>query len=96
MKSIDKKYPIINSEENINEINNLKKKRMKIKFSFIEDGISELLDNGWIITKGDSQEKTFTMKSLPVTKDYDMEKDKGYKLTKPNKLDEEKFYLLEK
>ena len=94
--SIDKEYPIINSEENINESNNSKKKRMEIKFSCDEDGISEFLENGWIIIKEDSQEKICTWKSVPATKDCDMEKDKGCKITKPDKIGEEKIYLLEK
>ena len=89
--SINKEYPIINSEENINEINNSKKKRMEIKFSCDEDGISEFLENGWIIIKEDSQEKICTWKSVPATKDCDMEKDKGCKIIKPDKIGEEKF-----
>ena len=94
--SINKEYPIDNSEENINESNNSKKKRMEIKFSCDEDGISEFLENGWNIIKEDSQEKICTWKSVPATKDCDMEKDKGCKLTKPDKIGEEKIYLLEK
>ncbi len=90
--SIDKELPIINSEENIN----LEKKRMEISFSCGEDGISEYLDDGWIILKEDSQEKICTWKSFPATKDCDMEKDKGCKITKPDKIGEEKIYLLEK
>ena len=94
--SIDKKYPKINSEENINESTNSEKKRMEIKFSCGEDGISEYLADGWIILKEDSQEKICTWKSVPATKDCDMEKDKGCKITKPDKIGEEKIYLLEK
>ena len=92
----NKNYPIINSEENIKEDSNLEKKRMEIKFSCGENGISEYLDNGWIILKEDSQEKICTWKSVPATKDCDMEKDKGCKITKPDKIGEEKTYLLEK
>ena len=94
--STNKEYPINNSEENINESNISKKKRMEIKFSCDEDGISEFLENGWIIIKEDSQEKICTWKSVPATKDCDMEKDKGCKITKPDKIGEEKIYLLEK
>ena len=93
--SINKEKPIINSEENTNENIN-SKKRMEIKFSCGEDGISEYLDDGWIILKEDSQEKICTWKSVPATKDCDMEKDKGCKITKPDKIGEEKIYLLEK
>ena len=94
--SIDKETPLINSEDKINEANNSEKKRMEIKFSCGENGISEYLDNGWIILKEDSQEKICTWKSVPATKDCDMEKDKGCKITRPDKIGEEKIYLLEK
>ena len=82
--------------ENINEISSSEKKRMEIKFSCGEDGISEYLDDGWNILKEDSQEKICTWKSVPATKDCNMEKDKGCKITKPDKIGEEKIYLLEK
>ena len=85
-----------NPEDNINENNNTEKKRMEIKFSCGEDKISEYLNNGWSILKEDSQEKICTWKSVPATKDCDMEKDKGCKITKPDKIGEEKIYLLEK
>ena len=94
--SINKESTIINSEENINDNTNLEKKRIEIKFSCGDDGISEYLDAGWIILKEDSQEKICTWKSVPATKDCDMEKDKGCKITKPDKIGVEKTYLLEK
>ena len=94
--SINKEYDIKNLEKNINEENYSEKKRMEIKFSCGEDGISEYLDDGWIILKEDSQEKICTWKSVPDTKDCDMEKDKGCKITKPDKIGEEKIYILEK
>jgi len=94
--SIDKEYPTINSEENINENANSEKKKMEISFSCGEEGISEYLDDGWIIKEEDSKEKICTWKSVPATKDCDMEKDKGCKITKPDKVGEEKIYLLEK
>ncbi len=94
--SINKENPIINPEDKINENPNLEKKRMEIKFSCGEDGISEYLDNGWTILKEDYREKICTWKSVPATKDCDMEKDKGCKITMPDKIGEEKIYLLEK
>ena len=94
--SINQESPVNNLEENINANSNSEKKRMEIKFSCGEDGISEYLDDGWIILKEDSQEKICTWKSVPATKDCDMEKDKGCKITKPDKIGEEKIYLLEK
>ena len=93
--SIIKESPINNLEDNINENIN-SKKRMEIKFSCGEDGVSEYLDDGWVILKEDSQEKICTWKSVPATNDCDMEKDKGCKITKPDKIGKEKIYLLEK
>ena len=90
--SIKKEYPITNTEENMNA----EKKRMEIKFSCGESGISEYLNDGWIILNEDSQEKICTWKSFPATKDCDMEKDKGCKITMPDEIGEEKIYLLEK
>ncbi len=83
-------------EKNINEISSSEKRRMEIRFSCEEDGISEYLDDGWNILKEDSQEKICTWKSVPATKDCNMEKDKGCKITKPDRIGKEKIYLLEK
>ena len=94
--SNNKEYPIKNLEENTNEISNSEKKRMEIKFSCGEGGIEKYLDDGWNILKEDSQEKICTWKSVPATKDCNMEKDKGCKITMPDKIGEEKIYLLEK
>ena len=94
--SIDKEFPLKNLEENIIEKSNSENKRMEIKFSCGEDRISEYLDDGWNILKEDSQEKICTWKSVPATKDCNMEKDKGCKITKPDKIGVEKIYLLEK
>ena len=94
--SINKENQRKNLEKNINEISSTEKTRMEIKFSCGEDGISEYLDDGWNILKEDSQEKICTWKSVPATKDCNMEKDKGCKITKPDKIGEEKIYLLEK
>jgi len=94
--SINKEDPIKNSEKNNNNISNSEKKRMEIKFSCGDDGISEYLNEGWNILKEDSQEKVCTWKSVPATNDCNMEKDKGCKITKPDKIGEERIYLLEK
>ena len=94
--SINKNETKMNSEININETNNSEKKRMEIKFSCGDNGISEYLEDGWTILKENSQEIVCTWKSVPATKDCDMEKDKGCKLTMPDKIGEEKIYLLEK
>ena len=94
--SINKEYPLKNSEKIINENPNPEKRRMEIKFSCGEDGIKEYLDDGWKIEKEDFQKKICTWKSVPATKNCNMEKDKGCKITKPDKIGEEKIYLLEK
>ena len=86
----------MNPKEDLNENVNSEKKIMEIKFSCGENRISEYLEDGWIILKEDSQEKICTWKSVPATKDCDMEKDKGCKITKPDQIGEEKIYLLEK
>ena len=94
--TINEDKPIINSDVNINENENSESKRMEIKFSCGDNRISEYLDDGWTILKEDSQEKICTWKSIPATKDCDMEKDKGCKITKPDQIGEEIIYLLEK
>ena len=94
--SINKENQGKNLEKNINEISSSEKRRMEIRFSCEEDGISEYLDDGWNILKEDSQEKICTWKSVPATKDCNMEKDKGCKITKPDRIGKEKIYLLEK
>ena len=94
--SFNKDFPVIKNEGDIIDNHNKEKKRMELKFSCGDDGISEYLDNGWIILKEDSQEKICTWKSVPASKDCDIEKDKGCKITKPDKIGEEKIYLLEK
>ena len=91
-----KEFPKKNLEKNFNEKLYSEKKRMEIKFSCGEDGISEYLDDGWNIIREDSQEKICTWKSVPATKDCNMEKDKGCKITQPDKIGKEKIYLLEK
>ena len=94
--SINKENQRKNLEKNINEISSSEKRRMEIRFSCEEDGISEYLDDGWNILKEDSQEKICTWKSVPATKNCNMEKDKGCKITKPDRIGKEKIYLLEK
>tara|TARA_A100001388_G_scaffold121594_1_gene89780 strand:+ start:995 stop:1345 length:351 start_codon:yes stop_codon:yes gene_type:complete len=94
--SIKEDSPLINIDEDTIENNKSEVNKMEIKFSCGEDGISEYLDDGWIIVKEDSQEIICTWKSVPATKDCDMEKDKGCKITKPDKIGVEKIYLLEK
>ena len=87
---------IKDSADQKNEQLSTAKNKMEVSYSCGEDGISEFLNDGWIIVKEYSEEKICTWKSFPATKDCDMEKDKGCKITKPDKIGIEKIYLLEK
>ena len=82
-------------DQNSQQINEAKSK-IEVRYSCGEDGVSEFLNDGWIITEEYTEEKICTWKSFPATKDCDMEKDKGCKITTPDKIGEEKIYLLEK
>ena len=94
--NVNKEELIKDSEDkNIEELNTAKNK-IELRYSCGEDGISEFLDDGWIVVEEYSEEKICTWKSFPATKDCDMEKDKGCKITTPDKIGEEKVYFLEK
>ena len=96
-KSITKKEELIKDSENQKGKQiKVAKRKMEVRYSCGEEGISEFLNNGWIISKEYTEEKICTWKSFPATKDCDMEKDKGCKITTPDKIGEEKVYLLEK
>tara|TARA_Y100000991_G_scaffold178097_1_gene140345 strand:+ start:90 stop:440 length:351 start_codon:yes stop_codon:yes gene_type:complete len=93
----------VNEENLIKDLNDQKieksnttKNKIEVRFSCGEDGISEFLNDGWTIINEYSEEKICTWKAFPATKDCDMEKDKGCKITTPDKIGEEKIYLLEK
>ena len=58
--------------------------------------IEQYINEGWKITKEYSEEKICSWKSVAASKGCDMEKDKGCKIIKPDKIGEEKVYLLEK
>ena len=91
-----KKELIRDSEDQKNMQIKLAKSKMEVRYSCGKDGISEFLDDGWIISEEYTEEKICTWKSFPATKDCDMEKDKGCKITTPDKIGEEKVYILEK
>ena len=91
------KTPVKEPEEVLNEeSNSSENSKMEIRFSCGEEGLKKYLDDGWIIVEETSQEKICTWKSFPATKDCDMEKDKGCKITKPDQIGEEVIYILEK
>ena len=94
--TVTKEKLIKNSDPQKNQQINKTKSKIEVKYSCIEDGISEYLNEGWIIVEEYTEEKICTWKSYPATKDCDMEKDKGCKITTPDKIGEEKVYLLEK
>ena len=93
----------VNEEESIKESENQKseqfntaKSKLEVRYSCGEDEIAEFLNDGWIVVEEYSEEKICTWKSFPANKDCDMEKDKGCKITTPDKIGEEKIYLLER
>ena len=92
----NKEESIRDSEDEMSQQIKGVKSKMEVRYSCGEDGISEFLNDGWIISEEYTKEKICTWKSFPATKDCDMEKDKGCKMTTPDKIGEEKIYLLEK
>ncbi len=95
--SLTNKNNLLNDpEENMDKELNSKKERMEIRFSCGEDEISSYTKEGWIIVEEYSEEKICTWKSFPASRNCNMEKDKGCKITKPDKIGIEKIYILEK
>ncbi len=92
----NKEKLIRNSEDQKSQQIKVAKSKMEVRYSCGEDGVSEFLDDGWNISEEYTEEKICTWKSFPATKDCDMEKDKGCKITSPDKIGEEKVYILEK
>tara|TARA_B100000945_G_C20409408_1_gene611816 strand:- start:1315 stop:1653 length:339 start_codon:yes stop_codon:yes gene_type:complete len=72
------------------------KQKMEIRITCGKGSIDEFISKGWKVSKKYSEEKICSWKSVPANKNCDMEKDKGCKITKPDKIGEEIFYLLEK
>ena len=81
------------SENKINEEEN----SIEIIVSCGEDNnLEQYINDGWKIKKEYSEEKVCTWKTIPASKNCDLEKDKGCKIVQPDKIGEEKIYLLEK
>ena len=95
-KTFNQKELIKDSNQQTSEQLDITNKKMEVRFSCEKDGISEFLNNDWVIVEKYTQEKICTWKSVPANKDCDIEKDKGCKITIPDKIGEEKIYLLEK
>ena len=70
---------------------------IEIIISCEEDiNLEKYINDGWTITKEYSEEKVCSWKTIAASKDCDKEKDKGCKIVVPDKIGEEKIYLLEK
>ncbi len=74
----------------------IEKSTMEIRVSCGEGDVTKFLNDGWIIVEESSEEKICSWKSFPASKDCNLEKDKGCKITMPDKIGIEKIYLLEK
>ena len=61
-----------------------------------QNDLEKYLNEGWKISKEYSEEKICSWKTVAASKNCNLEKDKGCKIIKPDKIGEEKVYLLEK
>ena len=74
-----------------------KESSIEIIVSCEEDSnLEKYISDGWKIKKEYSEEKICSWKTIAASKDCDLEKDKGCKIVQPDKIGEEKIYLLEK
>ena len=82
-----------NSEKNIIE----KEDSIEVIVSCEEDSdLEKYINDGWKIKQEYTEEKVCSWKTIAASKDCDLEKDKGCKIVQPDKIGEEKIYLLEK
>ena len=81
-----------NIKSNSNNIN----KKLEISISCGKGSIDKFISEGWVVKNKYSEEKICTWKSVPANSKCDMYLDKGCKITKPDKIGVEVFYLLEK
>ena len=89
---IKNSFGIPSTEEIIKDENSI-----EISVSCGEDSnLKKYINEGWTIKNEYSEEKICSWKTIAASKDCDLEKDKGCKIVKPDKLGEEIFYLLEK
>ena len=61
-----------------------------------DSNLERYINEGWTIKQEYSEENGCSWKTIPASKDCDLEKDKGCKIVQPDKIGEEIFYLLEK
>tara|TARA_Y100001978_G_scaffold198061_1_gene209894 strand:+ start:710 stop:1051 length:342 start_codon:yes stop_codon:yes gene_type:complete len=85
-----------NKEKSIKTYSNDKTEKLEISISCGKGSIDKYISEGWVVTKKYSEEKICSWKSVPANNKCDMKLDKGCKITKPDKIGEEVFYLLEK
>ena len=73
------------------------KNSIEITVSCGEDSdLEKYINEGWKIVKEYSEEKICSWKSVAATNNCNIEKDKGCRIIKPDKIGEEKIYLLKK
>ena len=85
-------FGIQSSEKILKNTNNVE---VKVSCGKNND-LEKLINEGWQIIKEYSEEKICTWKSVKATKNCNLEKDKGCKIIKPDKIGQETIYLLEK
>ena len=61
-----------------------------------DNNLEKYLNDGWTIKQEYSEEKVCSWKTVAASKDCNLEKDKGCKIVKPDRVGEEKIFLLEK
>ena len=84
------------NDTNINSEMNIKNKKLEITISCGKGSIDNYINEGWTVVKKYSEEKICSWKSVPANNKCNIELDKGCKITKPDKIGEEVYYLLEK
>ena len=82
-----------NKENNIKSNSNQK---LEISISCGKGSIDKFISEGWVVKNKYSEEKICSWKSVPANSKCDINLDKGCKITKPDKIGVEIFYLLEK
>ena len=85
-----------NKDNNIKSNSNKLNKKLEISISCGKGSIDKFISEGWVVKNKYSEEKICSWKSVPANSKCDMNLDKGCKITKPDKIGVEVFYLLEK
>ena len=61
-----------------------------------DSNLEKYINDGWKIQKEYSEEKVCSWKTIAASENCNLEKDKGCKLIRPDKIGKETIYLLEK